>query len=340
MDSVINGCALDASGNLQDASQIDFYESETDARAATGPSVASTLMSTYIATENQNSEGEELWPKTAKTATAAVKRKSRRSRKNIAKKSKLENDNVAKSDESHDSNYKTNSHRLEDSEQSSSNVDDPPSNAEIADILASKTISATGRSSQRNRRPQVTIEEVKDDDLLPQRQTPLNPNTIIEEVVDSQTASSQKADKKSGSEPKTKNPIYYFYEQVEHGADGSVGETRDKHYKCYHGNRKVFTLKKSGKSNLTTMVNNLKSSSAVMYQLFLLLKQRPSSQPITEDEITIASGKKAFDSTQTKEYIKKLEVASKNICHAFEKQAENATVSLINIFVLFTLNFL
>ncbi|KAF8812114.1 hypothetical protein BYT27DRAFT_7207954 [Phlegmacium glaucopus] len=112
-------------------------------------------MSTYIATEKQNLEGKELWLKTAKTvittmdqlmyhmmshdsqeistiptATVAVKCKSQRSWKNIAKKSKLENDNVAKSDESHNSNYKTDSHQSEDSEQLSSNVDNLPSNAE------------------------------------------------------------------------------------------------------------------------------------------------------------------------------------------------------------------
>jgi len=32
------------------------------------------------------------------------------------------------------------------------------------------------------------------------------------------------------------NPIYYFYEEVAQGADGTTGESGSKHYKCYYGN--------------------------------------------------------------------------------------------------------
>jgi len=41
------------------------------------------------------------------------------------------------------------------------------------------------------------------------------------------------------------NPIYLFYEQVDVNKDGKAGEPGDKHYKCYHGNRKVLTISKA-----------------------------------------------------------------------------------------------
>jgi hypothetical protein len=41
-----------------------------------------------------------------------------------------------------------------------------------------------------------------------------------------------------------RNPIYLFYEQVMVNEKGEVGEEGDKHYKCYHGRRKTFTISK------------------------------------------------------------------------------------------------
>jgi hypothetical protein len=48
----------------------------------------------------------------------------------------------------------------------------------------------------------------------------------------------------------TKNPIYLFYERVEMAADGTPGQDGDKHYKCYLGGRKVFTITRAMKSSL------------------------------------------------------------------------------------------
>ena len=47
-----------------------------------------------------------------------------------------------------------------------------------------------------------------------------------------------------------RNPIYHFYEMVKLGNNGKVGNPGDRHYKCYHGNRKVLTITKAMKSNL------------------------------------------------------------------------------------------
>ena len=46
------------------------------------------------------------------------------------------------------------------------------------------------------------------------------------------------------------NPIYHFYEEVPLNAAGLHGTAGDKHYKCYHGTRKVLTITKAMRSNL------------------------------------------------------------------------------------------
>ena len=47
-----------------------------------------------------------------------------------------------------------------------------------------------------------------------------------------------------------RNPIYLFYEIVSKNAEGQVGKPCDKHYKCYHGNRKVLTITRAMRSSL------------------------------------------------------------------------------------------
>jgi len=51
----------------------------------------------------------------------------------------------------------------------------------------------------------------------------------------------------------TKNPIYHFYTQVDRVADRTAGDTGDLHYQCYHRNKKIITLKKTMKFNLTSV---------------------------------------------------------------------------------------
>ena len=42
-----------------------------------------------------------------------------------------------------------------------------------------------------------------------------------------------------------RNPIYLFYEQVTVNKKGEVREEGNKDYKCYHSNRKTFTISKA-----------------------------------------------------------------------------------------------
>ncbi|KAH9014784.1 hypothetical protein EDB85DRAFT_1838750, partial [Lactarius pseudohatsudake] len=83
---------------------------------------------------------------------------------------------------------------------------------------------------------------------------------------------------------------------------GTVGNPGDKHFKCYHGNRKIITLTKSMKYNLTTLVNHLKHSFPSMYKLFSILKDRSGDQHVTQEEMDVASGKKVLDLEKAKEW--------------------------------------
>jgi hypothetical protein len=47
-----------------------------------------------------------------------------------------------------------------------------------------------------------------------------------------------------------RNPIYHFYEEIPLNATGLHGAAGDKHYKCFHGARKVLTITKAMQSNL------------------------------------------------------------------------------------------
>ena|ERR1700722_4786771 len=63
-----------------------------------------------------------------------------------------------------------------------------------------------------------------------------------------------------------------------------------------------------------------------MYRLYLVLKNR--AEPPSEDEVLIASGKKALDPAQAADYLTKLEAASKTIIDSFNQQTQKAAVGV------------
>lgn len=79
------------------------------------------------------------------------------------------------------------------------------------------------------------------------------------------------------------------------------------------------------KFDTVALVNNLKSSSSTMFQLYTSFKQHPDRQ-FSQEDIEIASGNKVLDPGYAKTYLKNLEIASENLHAAFAKQAENAAV--------------
>ncbi|KAI0280551.1 hypothetical protein BC826DRAFT_975242 [Russula brevipes] len=112
------------------------------------------------------------------------------------------------------------------------------------------------------------------------------------------------------------------YKVVPNASNGSPGDVRDVHYRCFHGTHKVCTIKKSMRSNLNVLVNYLHIHVKPMYQLYCILKDR--DVPPTPDEIAIASGKKRLDGKTEAEYFKKLKNESENIKKAFEEQQARA----------------
>ena len=55
-------------------------------------------------------------------------------------------------------------------------------------------------------------------------------------------------------------------------------------------------------------------------------KERSADQPVTQEEIDIASGKKTMDAEKAGDYVKCLEMESENIVQLFEKQAATTAV--------------
>ncbi|KAF8237017.1 hypothetical protein L208DRAFT_1249491, partial [Tricholoma matsutake] len=118
------------------------------------------------------------------------------------------------------------------------------------------------------------------------------------------------------------NPIYYFYKKVEENANGEASIPGDQHFKCLHGTMKVLTIMKKMKYLLNGLTGNLKSTSAVMYCLYLAMKDCPSDQ-ITVEEIDITSGKKVLDPGVALKWFNKLESANMDIWKAFNKQVNH-----------------
>jgi len=91
-------------------------------------------MPSYLVTENQNSEGEDIPARVGKSVVG-TKRKSKatRSRKKAAKRVKRATGGDADSAASHDTDYTTDSNISNSS--SESNQDEIPSNAEVCSQL-------------------------------------------------------------------------------------------------------------------------------------------------------------------------------------------------------------
>ncbi|KAF8801338.1 hypothetical protein BYT27DRAFT_7115152, partial [Phlegmacium glaucopus] len=201
---------------------------------------------------------------------------------------------------------------------------------QIADMLPSKTVPEVNNSKKQTRAPKpkakvmavappkkkarvrsVEVEEIEDQDSMR--------NIAARNSAISPTHSFHIPDTKKVSH---KSPIYLFYKIVTNGPDGTPGDDGDVHYRCLHGTHKVCTIKRSMRSNLNVLVNNLRIHVKPMDQLYCMLKDR--EEPPTPDKITITSGKKQLDGRAKAEYLKKLEKSSENIKKAFEDQQAQA----------------
>ncbi|KAF8813537.1 hypothetical protein BYT27DRAFT_7035532, partial [Phlegmacium glaucopus] len=206
---------------------------------------------------------------------------------------------------------------------------------QIADMLPSKTIpeasnrkgptctlkpkvtaKAMAPPKKKTRTRSVEVEEIEDEDGS---YNVAARNGSISSMSSFQIPNSKKVFCKGNTK---RSPIYLFYEIVVNGPDGTLGDDGDIHYCCLHGTHKICTIKRSMRSNLNVLVNNLHVHVKPMYQLYCVLKD--CDEPPTPDDVDIASGKRELDGHAEAEYLKKLNKASENIKKAFKDQKARA----------------
>ncbi|KAG6871510.1 hypothetical protein C0995_003951 [Termitomyces sp. Mi166 len=78
------------------------------------------------------------------------------------------------------------------------------------------------------------------------------------------------------------------------------------------------------KPRTVNLVKTLKDALSLMHTFYLLLKDRGTNEPITKEEINIASRKTLFDSQKTTEFISKLKEKANSIKKAVQKQQKVA----------------
>ncbi|KAJ6454737.1 hypothetical protein C8R47DRAFT_997083 [Mycena vitilis] len=98
-----------------------------------------------------------------------------------------------------------------------------------------------------------------------------------------------------------------FYESVTKAADGTAGSPGDKHYKCYHGARKVLTITRAMKSSLNGLQTHLRTKFPIMHRLYEAMSRRQT--PPTQEEIDLARGASVMDAAAAAEYLGKYLIA-------------------------------
>ncbi|KAH9160626.1 hypothetical protein EDB89DRAFT_871052 [Lactarius sanguifluus] len=328
--------ALGPDGQLLDASKMKWYNDPDDAQpieptpsAASTPgdqrrpvrtTTGGTRLAEAIAAEKLDEFGNPV--QSSRRRTTGIRSPNHRA---SAKRKRTTADNATTVDTDTEDKTFIGPVTSGGSDDGSDSDDVDIGNKEIADMLPSMTVpevksrkghalkpkrkaNTTAAPAKKARTCSVRAEQVEDEDSLY--------STATRNATISPMSSFPNPTKKAGSTKKS--PIYLFYEIVANGADGTPGDDGDVHYRCLHGAHKVCTIKKSMRSNLNTLVNNLRVHVKSMYQLYCVLKDRDG--PPTPDEIDIASTKRQLDGNAAAEYLLKLEQSSENIKKAFQDQ--------------------
>ncbi|SJK99091.1 uncharacterized protein ARMOST_02377 [Armillaria ostoyae] len=336
MSNSSDQCALDTDGRLKPAAQIDFYFDKDDDVPMAGPAVGTKghsrmrrsntggRLKELVDAEMRDEHGQLTAPPKTRRCT-----KRKKGKRKMQAKSNDTLDGAAS--ESNDSAFAAD----DDSESctDTSESDREVTNNEIADILPSKTVPDNVQSKRKH----VTVEEIEDDEniasnSISDKSKKAHRYIIEDDSEDDDNSPAPQSDQPSVPAKRTckvgkHNPIYYFYEEVLLNAEGKPGNKGDKHFKCYHGNRKVLTITKAMKGSLNGLVGHLKTCSAPMYRMFSALRAHLDKSPnaaILQDEIEIANGSKKLDAQAAEMYLKQMESESENIIHAFKKQSMDA----------------
>ncbi|KAJ7856960.1 hypothetical protein B0H14DRAFT_3135922 [Mycena olivaceomarginata] len=120
----------------------------------------------------------------------------------------------------------------DDNSSSDDDIQEIISNEELADSLPSKTL------PESSRRPKDSAPPKKKSKGKGKAPDPLAASSSIHNIP---STSSQPVPQPPKARRKTRNPIYYFFEEVNENSDGSVEENA-RYFKCYLGNRRVLKI--------------------------------------------------------------------------------------------------
>ncbi|KAK7001098.1 hypothetical protein R3P38DRAFT_2796132 [Favolaschia claudopus] len=312
-------CALDKDGNLKDASEIEFYNSESDEKPTAPPAGTAAprrglrkrktdRLTLGLKAQQADDDGNSKPVPTTKRPAAPR-----------APRVKLVPETATEAADK-DFDDMPDLENLSDSEDEfDDDSDDGLDNEELADLLPTKTVPARGGNSSRLQKRKRGVEETR----VPRRQA------TVEEVEDEDDSASQQntatTEEQGDDYPKQtfKNPIYCFYEPVGKNSEGFTGNPGDKHYKCRHGNGRIITVTKKMRYNISGLTTHLRKDFPVMYRLYQALYTR-RDEPPTQQEIDLARGKIPVDSEAAKLYLGRIETATANIIQSLENQAKKA----------------
>ncbi|KAJ6592267.1 hypothetical protein DFH09DRAFT_1273369 [Mycena vulgaris] len=219
--SMSDQCARDSAGNLLDASQIDFYESESDEKALPAVIVPprrgdrkrrTDKLAASLLVEQEDKDGHAP----VRRAPRATRTTSTRVKAVPESISEEEDEDFAMPDLKDAS----------DSEDSDSEDEQGVDNDEIADLLPSKTVPARGGVPSSKPQTRTSGSGGKRKQATESASAPPTKKAMRATAVEVED---------EGDAPKTtqfKNPIYMFYDVVAKNSEGSTGKPGDKHYKC------------------------------------------------------------------------------------------------------------
>ncbi|KAJ6582858.1 hypothetical protein B0H10DRAFT_1962360 [Mycena sp. CBHHK59/15] len=308
-------CAWDSGGNLKDASEIEFYNSESDDKpipAASSATRRSTRkrqtdkLTKSLAAEHAGEDGNPQLKRAPAAPHAGAPRAPRTKR-------------VPETwSEEEDDDFDSDMPALEDVSDSdaSDSEGEPLDNNEIADLLFSKTVPVcSGASSKpQTRRKSGVVKRKRNPEVTAAPPPTKSRKATVEEVEDEDDL------------PKTiqfKNTIYLFYDVIAKNSEGSAGKRGDKHYKCRHGNGRIITVTKAMRYNVSGLTTHLRKDFPVMYRLYQALYTR-RDEPPTQQEIELAHGDVPIDGEAPKLYLGKVELATANIIKSLETQAKKS----------------
>ncbi|KAJ7907502.1 hypothetical protein B0H13DRAFT_1879547 [Mycena leptocephala] len=233
-------CARDADGNLKDASEIEFYDSESDDKPLPavqgGPVRRSTRrrqtdrLTESLAAENADEDGNPQMKRAPRAPCAGAPR---------APRTKIVPE--TQSEEEDDDFDMPGLESVSDSDDSDGEYD-MVDNEEIADLLSSKTLPVRGGASSKPHTRQTGSAGKRriTEDSASAPPAKKSTRATVEEVEDEDEA------------PKVtfRNQIYLFFDVVEKNSEGSTGKPGDKHYKCRHGNGRIITITKAMRHNV------------------------------------------------------------------------------------------